>query len=279
MRALKGRDKRACPPRVVPPFQGLDFSFRVPRLRDFVACLGLCCFAPLGLFAQDKKDEPARVIAIAPLHLVAGEKATFRMRGMKLKEATEVRATPDAAATLKEKKDSTVPNGLEAGDVGNTEVSIELTPPAGCAKLTLELVTPAGTVQREVAVFPKDAMTAEKEPNNGFREAQQFNPAKPVLAKIDGDKDVDVFRFDARAAKPFTARVIAAGAGSLLDPFLSLYDLTGRLLASTDDTDAKRDPVLTFTPKTDGPLCLVITDAQDRGGAWHDYRLEVSQQQ
>jgi hypothetical protein len=243
-------------------------------VKAFLAALA--ALSPLT-FAQEKKDDIARIIAVAPLHLVAGEKATFRLRGLKLKDATEARATPEAAAVLKEKKDASVPNGLEPNDVGNTEVAIELTPPADCKKLAVEVVTPSGTVQCEVAVFPKDSTTAEKEPNNGFRVAQSFDFTKPVAGKIDGDKDVDVFRFEARAGKPFTARVIAAGAGSLLDPFLSIHDLAGRLLASADDTAAKRDPVLTFTPKSDGPICLVITDAQDRGGSWHEYRLEVSQ--
>lgn len=230
-------------------------------------------------FAQDKKSEPPCVIAVAPIFLTAGEKTTLHLRGEKLKDATEVRIAPDAAATLKEKKDATVPNGLDAKDVGNTEVAIELTPPAGSTKLTLQIVTPAGVTEpREITVLPAHACTAEKEPNNGFREAQKIDPAKPVSGKMDADKDVDVFRFDARAGKPFTARVIAADAGSLLDPILSLYDIAGHFLASADDHGASRDPVLTFTSKSDGPLCLVITDAQDRGGEWHTYRLEFSQQ-
>ena len=244
--------------------------------RSIVASVGL--FVPLSLHAQDKKDAVPRVIAVAPIHLTSGEKTILRFRGDKLKDATEVRVTPASAAVLKEKKDATVPNGLEAKDVGNTEVAIELTPPADCTKLTLQLVTPGGTTEpREITVLPKNACTAEKEPNNGFREAQKIDPAKPVSGKIDADKDVDVFRFDAYAGKSFTARVIAADAGSLLDPILSLYDLGGHFLASADDTAGSRDPVLTFTPKKNGPLCLVITDAQDRGGEWHAYRLEFSQ--
>ena len=132
-------------------------------------------------FAQEKKEEPPSVIASAPLHLTAGEKGTLRLRGQKLKDATEVCVTPDAAATLKEKKDATVPNGLEAKDVGNTEVAIELTPPADCTKLAVVIVTPSGTTEvREVPVFPRDAFTAEKEPNNGFREVQTWDFAKPM---------------------------------------------------------------------------------------------------
>lgn len=233
----------------------------------------------VAAFAEEKKDEAPRVMAVFPIQLTAGEKATLRLRGLKLKDATEVRVAPEAQATLKEKKDTGVPNGLEAKDVGDNEIAIELTPPEGCTKLTVEIVTPGGaTKPREVLIFAKDALVAEKEPNNGFREAQPIEPGKPLRGKIDADKDVDVFRFDAHAGKALTARVIATDAGSLLDPIVSLFDTAGHLLANDDDTAGHRDPVLTFTPKTDGALCLVVNDAHDRGGPWHEYRLEISQQ-
>ena len=236
-------------------------------------------FVAIAALAEEKKDEAPRVFALFPIQLTAGEKTTLRLRGVKLKDATEVRVAPDAQATLKEKKDTGVPNGLEAKDVGDNEVAIELTPPEGCGKLSVEIVTPGGvTKSREVSVFPKDALVAEKEPNNGFREAQPIEPGKPLRGKIDADKDVDVFRFDAHVGKALTARVIAADAGSLLDPIISLFDTAGHLLATDDDIPGHRDPVLTFTPKTDGPLCLVVNDAHDRGGPWHEYRLEISQQ-
>ncbi len=228
-------------------------------------------------FAQEKKEEPPSVLALSPLHLTAGEKGTLHLRGQKLKDATEVRVTPDAAATLKEKKDATVPNGLEAKDVGNTEVAIELTPPADCTKLAVLIVTPTGMPEvREVPVFPRDAFTAEKEPNNGFREAQTWDTAKPRTGKIDGDKDVDVFRITGVAGKPLNVRIVAASVGSLLDPILAIFDAEGRLLASADDTDGTRDARLSIVPKTDGAFLLVVSDAHDRGGSWHEYRLEVS---
>lgn len=231
------------------------------------------------VFAEEKKDETPRVFALFPIQLTAGEKATLRLRGLKLKDATEVRVAPEAQATLKEKKDTGVPTGLEAKEVGDQEVAIEVTPPAGCEKLSVEIVTPSGvTKAREVLVFPQDALIPEKESNNGFREAQPIESGKPLRGKIDADKDVDVFRFDAHAGQALTARVIAADAGSLLDPILSLFDTAGHLLATADDTPGHRDPVLTFLPKTDGPLCLVVSDAHDRGGPWHEYRLEISRQ-
>jgi hypothetical protein len=238
-----------------------------------IALLGLVAAA----VAQEKKAEPPRITAVTPLRVIAGETQTVRLRGAKLKEAIEVRSTPALGATVKEKKDAAVPNGLEAKDVGDQELVVELVVPADCAAKTiaLEVVTPAGTTApREIAVGAKDAEVREKEPNNGFREAQPWDGAKPLAGRIEGDKDVDVFRIEARAGQPLTIRITAAAAGSLLDPTLALFNAAGQLLASADDSADSRDARLSFVPKTDGPLCLVVSDAHDRGSAWHEYRIE-----
>ena len=96
-----------------------------------------------------------------------------------------------------------------------------------------------------------------------------------MTGRIDADKDVDVFRIEGHAGKPLEIRIIAAAAGSLLDPVLSLFDNDGHLLATDDDADGGRDARLNVTPKSDGPLCLVVSDAHDRGGSWYEYRIEA----
>lgn len=238
-----------------------------------IALLG---FVPAAL-AQEKKGEPPRVTAVTPLRVVAGEMQTVRLRGVKLKDATEIRSTPALSATIKEKKDAAVPNGSEAKDVGDQELVVELSVPADCKAETiaLEVVTPTGTTSpRALAVGGKDGEVREKEPNNGFGEAQPWDGAKPLAGKIEGEKDVDVFRIDARAGQSLAIRVTAAGSGSLLDSTLALFNAAGQILASADDTAGARDARLSFTPKTDGSLCLVVSDAHDRGSAWHEYRIE-----
>lgn len=238
----------------------------------------LACATATAPAADEKKTEPPRIIAVTPLRVIAGEKQTVRLRGVKLKDVTEIRATPAVTATVKEKKDASLPAGLEAKEVGDQEIAVELTVPADFAAKTVSLdaITPAGsTGPRELPVIVKDSAAREKEPNNGFREAMSWDGAQPMDGRIDADKDVDVFRLPGRAGKALTIRITAAAAGSLLDPVLALYDAAGSLLSTADDTAENRDARLSFAPKTDGPLCLVVSDAHDRGGAWHEYRLEM----
>ncbi len=234
----------------------------------------LCAFVAE---AQEKKIEPPRVIAISPLRATLGETQTLRLRGMKLKDVTEVRCTPPLVLTVKEKKDAAPPNGLEAKDVGDQELAVEVNIPADFSgtKIALEVVTPTGTTSpQDFPVIAKDSEVREKEPNNGFREAQPWDAAKPMAGKIDGDKDVDVFRISAVGGKSMAFQITAASAGSLLDPILSIFDADGRMLGSADDNAGGRDAKLTLTPKTDGPLFLVVSDAHDRGGSWHEYLLQ-----
>ena len=75
--------------------------------------------------AEEKKNDAPQITAITPLSVVAGETQTVRLRGLKLKEVTEIRSTPALGATVKEKKDAAPPNGLEAKDVGDQELVID----------------------------------------------------------------------------------------------------------------------------------------------------------
>lgn len=238
------------------------------------AALFLCAFVA---GAQEKKNEKPQVLASSPLRATLGETQTLRLRGLKLKDVTEVRCTPTMTVTVKEKKDAAPPNGLEAKDVGDQELAVEVSIPADFSgkKIAIEVVTPTGTSSpQEFAVMAKDSAVREKEPNNGFREAQPWDAAKPMAGKIDADKDVDVFRISGVAGKSMAFRITAASAGSLLDPILSIFDADGRMLGSADDSDGGRDATLSLTPKTDGSLFLVVSDAHDRGGSWHEYLLE-----
>jgi len=230
--------------------------------------------------AEDKKPEPPEVVAVAPLRLVIGETQTVRLRGLRLKDVTEVHCTPTMALSVKEKKDAAPPKGLAAKVAGDQELVVEVKVPLDCTAKTisLEVVTPGGTtIPREFAMVAKVVEAREKEPNDGFREAPAWDTGTPMAGKIDADKDVDVFRVEGHEGKTLAVSVVAAAAGSLaLDPILSVFDADGRLLSSADDSAGiGNDARISIVPKRDGPLFIVVSDANDRGGAWHEYRLEA----
>lgn len=230
--------------------------------------------------AQDKKDVP-RITAIAPMSVTAGSVANLVVRGLKLDSATEIRfpGWPALKAELKEKKKAALPNGLEAKDVGDTQFEASVTFPADLplGTLAVEVVTPAGTTEtREISVVEAATRVDEKEPNNGFTEAQIFELGKTVRGQVKEDRDVDVYAVNVSTGQALLIEVTASRRSSMLDPLISIFDEKRRLLRVVDDASS-RDPVLTFAVPSAGKYFIVLQDAGDRGGTWHNYELAATQ--
>lgn len=229
--------------------------------------------------AQEPKKETAAITAQEPASLVTGTTATLKIRGFKLKDATELRfpKAPGVKATIKEKKDAGQVNGLENKITGDTQLLVELILPADLPAGPLEFViaTPAGEAAGKVPVVASAATVEEKEPNNGFREPQKLEPGKSVRGNIQGEKDVDVFEFPAKAGQKLKVTV-TGGSALVMDAVLTCYDAGGQFLAASDDAET-RDPSLTLTAPADGAVFLCVSDAFDKGGEWHSYLLTVEE--
>ena len=255
-------------------------SSRGGRTLGGVWLFGLMLAGGEAVQAQDKKDTPPRIVAIAPLEICPGRDATLKIRGLKLDTVTEVRlpARPDVKVDVKEKKKADLPNGQEAKEVGDTQCEVVMKVPADVPLGTtvVEVVTPGGVLAREVRVVEAATLAEEKEPNNGFREAQLLSPGKVMRGKIEGEKDVDVFAFTAAKGQRVKISVVAARATSMLDPLVTIYDERGRVLMTVDDTEG-RDPEFVFTAPAEGRFLMALQDSADRGGAWHAYELKIEE--
>lgn len=245
------------------------------RLRWLLAVAFLVAYAR----AEDKKADVPRITAISPLGVIPGQEVTLKIRGVKLSGATEVRLAGGLKAEIKEKKAADVPNGLDAKDVGDTQLEAKLTVPAGlpAGPLSISIATPEGTTApREIRVLDAANYAEEKEPNGGLREAQPIEIGKTVRGTIQEDKDVDVFQFTGKNGQRITAEIFAARGTSLLDSVLTLTDARGHILAANDDSGS-HDSALTCHFPADATYCLTVQDAHDRGGPWHGYELTVKE--
>jgi hypothetical protein len=233
---------------------------------------------PFLLFAQPKKPDPKngpQVLVAMPLGAVPGSTSKVTLRGLRLDNANEVRllASKGTVKLLKKGK-TTVPNMQKPEKVGDSEVQIELTLPAdaGEGMLAVEVVTPAGTTSHSLLIAR--GAIAEKEPNNGYREAQPLMLPAIVDGAISTPQDVDVFRFEGKSGQKIVAEVLADRHGSALDGILTLTDARGAILTSNDDA-VGTDPKIEFTLPRDGVYYLSLIDAHDQGGPAHVYRLVV----
>jgi hypothetical protein len=258
---------------------------RLPALRLF-ACIIVCGawhFGPRDgfsvAFAEDAKNDIARIIAIEPVAVISGTKATLKVRGFKLKEASAVRfpMATEVKWEIKEKKDSDPPKGLENKTVGDTQLLAEVTLPSELPPGTLEYVieTSSGNAVGKLLVLAANAVAEEAEPNNGFHEAQSLSLGVAARGSIQGDKDVDVFAVPCKSGQRLKVSVITGGP-LLIDAALDCYDSGGQFLASSDD-GTSRDPELLLTVPKDESVFLCVSGAHDIGGEWHSYLLVVEE--
>jgi len=259
----------------------MDRLLRVPLGRLVLLSCSLFVF-PGSAAAQENKIEGPRITALAPQRLVPGAKAVLRVLGYKLSGALEVRFAEGsglAPVPVREKKAAELPKGLEAKDAGETQFEVALDIPAtfpegdlGLRVATINGITPASSIR----VAAGEAALEEKEPNNGFREAQPLPLGSIVFGTIGADKDVDVYAVSVRGGRRVRAEIFANRRSSLLDAVLSVYDIAGRPLASNDDFKG-RDPHVECVLSADAKVYVVVSDAHDRGSVWHGYELRVSE--
>jgi hypothetical protein len=221
-----------------------------------------------------KPDDLPKIVVATPMSVIPGATTRLTLRGQKLDKITGVRIEAASAGAKVVNKGTT-------GDVprvGNTQAEIELTLPPDFTGAMVNVIATnaAGESKAHSLIVDRALPVVEKEPNNGFAQAQMIAIGQTVAGAIDKGFDVDVYRFEGKAGQRIVAEVVAARFGSPLDSILTLYTGDGQTVAANDDLDATTtDSRLETTLPRDGPYFLVVVDANDRGGPAHVYRLSV----
>lgn len=228
---------------------------------------------------ETKPEKQPKIVVAVPLAITAGVPTKLVLRGLFLDELTEVKsADPEFKIEIASQGKAAVPQNYEAKRVGDTQAELKFTLPAETGPGTLKLVATSAngsSAPYEIMVAKPDDLIDEKEPNDGFKTAQPISIGKTVVGTIHDARNVDVFEVKGQAGQKLLITVRASQAGSLLDPFLTLYDAAGQVVAGNDDHDG-RDPRLEIVlPKT-GTYYVSVQDANDSGGPHFAYLLKVS---
>jgi hypothetical protein len=232
--------------------------------------------------AEEKPPPAPRITALTPLAVPPGFSGPVRLRGVRLKEATAVRAEGaihPVTLEIKERKEAATPSGIEATVAGDSEIVVEIALPADAAAGPLSLVVVMGETAAAPVVLTVCARTTlvTGDPGSGFQNAKMIDPGSSVSGTIGSPREVDVFAVTAVAGRKLRASITARATASLLDPLLTAYDGSGHQLAVRDDTSVtSRDAALEVTPAADGSVYFVVQDALDLGSEWHSYLLEVA---
>jgi len=246
-------------------------------------CLLLLVCTALPIAAQDKKPAataPPKPLFSLPLAVAPGFKGKLTLRGLKLDDVTEITSTePNAKLKLVGKgRKSAPPKDVPPEKAGDSEFDFELELPKDLPAATLPLVVvgPKGKSEPFLLTIDSSPTTAEKEPNDGFAQAQELVVPTTVTAKIERERDVDVFRFAGKAGETVQIEVVAARLGSPADALVTVYDADKRILLTVDDTAGKPDPVLNLKLPRDGIYYVSVIEAHDLGGPIFAYHLHIT---
>ncbi len=238
-----------------------------------------------GASAEDKKPDEKKpgapkVVVVLPLGVEAGTTNQLTIRGLDLTNATRVRFI-GAAETIEARITAREPggklDGFDAAKVGDQKLVVEFVAPAEAAPGFEVVVTSAlgDSTPHAVAMVPAGRLVAEKEPDDGFRDAQEVRPGQTVRGLIASPDDVDVFAVQVEAGRTLRAEVRAERLGGTLDGSLTLYSDKGQILATNDDS-VGRDPSVGFRVTVTGRYLIALSSVTEKAAATHAYLLDVT---
>ncbi|NOT62140.1 MAG: hypothetical protein HOP19_18155 [Acidobacteria bacterium] len=248
--------------------------------------LTLLCLSTIN-FAQ---IAPPYFTTAAPSGGERGKKVTLTVEGFNLTGASEVlwsKAGISAVIvtnveTAHEKpRPSTDPTKKYQGDnVTRNRVTLDVTiaPDAETGLYRFRLKTPLGTTNLGAFYVTALRETMEAEANNTLSDAQAVMLPTTVVGEMNARGDRDHFKFSAQAGQQLIFEIVASALGAKFDGVLTLFDATGKQLATNNDYDFRRDPLLAYGFKQDGEYVLRVTDFEQQGmSRTHefDYRLNL----
>ncbi len=233
-----------------------------------------------GEEAKPKKPVPPSALLAIPFVIERGKTTSCVIRGQSLDTIEKITSVEGISVSITSKEEAKLPDGWKPEQLGDRKVTCEITVnesfPDESTTAALTLTNKAGeTANIDIAVAK--TLIDEKEPNPGFDKSQPIEVAQSVRGVIEKNKDVDVFKLDAKADTVIEASVVARQRTSALDPILTLYDSSGFEHARSDDASGSgRDATLKVTIPSSGGYFLVLQDAHDTGSDAHVYLLRVT---
>ena len=245
-----------------------------------VSVAGWLLLVSLASAQEIKPEQRPLIVCAAPLAVAPGREVKLALRGAFLDDITFVKvASTEIKVEVTSKGKTPVPQNYDAKQVGDTQAEIKFSLPreTPVGKVSLIAVSAHGeSLAHEIVVAQPDDLTDEKEPNDSFKSAQSVSSGKTIVGVIGDARNVDVFRIELSMGQKVSVETIAARAGSLLDPTLTLYDSKGRIVAANDDHAGSRDSRIETILSQAGSYFITVQDANDAGGPHFAYLLKFA---
>jgi len=207
------------------------------------------------------------LVSVEPRGVQRGQTLKLQLKGKHLNDLTNVwLSDPKLSARI-------VPEESGRLDVA----SLELTSTADLASGAYELkVRGPGGESGPVNIFVDDLPQVwEKEPNDSTDTATVASLPADFWGRFDHRGDIDHFAFDATAGQPIVVDAAAQRLGSKAKLLVELLDPSGKLVVSSNGFDSDLEPLLAYTPTTNGRYVARITELEAAASEDHFYRLSA----
>jgi hypothetical protein len=214
------------------------------------------------VLAEPLRPAPPQPNKITPAAGQRGKEIRAAVEGKDLEDVTEA-VVSHPGVSVKVLAEGKTPTSLQLA------IKFDQATPAG--KYAITLNSPGGQAAVNFIVDPF-AEVPEKEPNNSPGTGQVIKLPASVVGSLQQTGDVDWYRFEVTAGQQLGVQVLAKELGSKVEPFLTLADAQGAVLATSEDG------LLGHTIAEAGPYAIGIRDRDFRGGdkEWH-YRLHLGE--
>ncbi len=164
---------------------------------------------------------------------------------------------------------------LEAG-TNQVKVTLRIAPDCRMGEHQIRLRTATGI--SDVRTFWVGALTnlAEIEPNSDRAKAQRL-PLNCTVHGAIGSEDIDYFLVAAEKGERLSAEIegMRLGRGAF-DPFIAIFDASGQLLASADDSALGfQDGIVAIVAPTSGDYVVQVRESSYGGQEGFHYRLHL----
>ncbi len=176
-------------------------------------------------------------------------------------------AFPLAVAT--EASTEWVPSGWNIPET----VTSQTLPPSDAERLFAAHPELSSAVPLSRSAYPVLTATAETTREH----PQEIEFPVVITGRVAHPRAEGVFQFQAVKGQKLSFRVESDALGFLLDPLVQVLSADGQTIGEVDDTDRKRDCLLTQTIPADGVYRVVVRDAHRLGGFRYVYRLTIDE--
>lgn len=245
---------------------------------------------PLLIAACPLAAKPPSVMFAYPAGARAGESVKVKIGALDADGAKAVSvSSPNSSAKIlsispmpKDRLKAAADRNEAAGmKFVEAEISISKDAPEGFCDLRLS--SPEGASTRyffEVSNLPE---IMEAEPNSDLKTAQAVKKTPVIINGQIYEGDIDCFKFSLKKGKTYVFEIkarairpyLADAVPGWFQATLRLKNSKGESVAFADDFQNSPDPVLIYTPESDGDYVIEVQDSLFRGRDDFVYRLKA----